>query len=209
MPRILIVDDEQHVRFLLGYAVQSLGCEADMAVNGEEALGKLHEGDYDLILLDLHMPGMDGMDVLRYLRDQHPHIPVIIVTAYGGVDKAVGAMKLGAADFIEKPFTTAEIREAVMSALSGKRTPTQAPRGYDERVALAQCLFDARDSAAAAEEARSAIALDPTRHQAFDLLAEVYEREGDVVQAETMRDVARVLRSHREERAMQPKKPED
>jgi len=110
---VLIVDDEKNIRLTLSQALEALGVETDTATNGEEALAKLKEKGFGLILLDLKMPGMDGMEVLRRVREIRPDIRVIIITAYGTIESAVEAMKLGAVDFIQKPFSPDEIRGLV------------------------------------------------------------------------------------------------
>lgn len=108
---ILVVDDEKNIRMTVSLALDSLGLPVHAAVNGEEALQKLAEEKYQLLLLDLKLPGIDGMEVLHEVRDKWPHIKVIIITAHGTIDTAVDAMKLGASDFIQKPFSPAEIRD--------------------------------------------------------------------------------------------------
>lgn len=114
---ILVVDDEKNIRFTISQSLESLGFPIQTAVNGEEALKKLEEAEFGLLLLDLKMPGMDGMEVLHRVRDRWPAIPVIIITAYGTIEFAVDAMKLGAVDFIQKPFSPKEIRELVLQVL--------------------------------------------------------------------------------------------
>jgi len=101
---ILVVDDEKNIRLTLSQSLESLGVEIRTAVNGEEALQKLQEEDFSLILLDLKMPGMGGMEVLRRVRERWSKARVIIITAHGTIESAVEAMKLGAADFIQKTF---------------------------------------------------------------------------------------------------------
>ena len=96
--RVLIVDDEKNIRFSLSKALEKLEVPVETADSGEEALGKLTQADYDLMLLDLRMPGMDGMEVLRQVSQQLPELKVIIITAYGSLDLAVEAMRLGAVD---------------------------------------------------------------------------------------------------------------
>jgi CheY-like chemotaxis protein len=114
---ILLVDDEKNIRLTLSQSLESLGMPVQTAVNGEEALQKLREGEFGLLLLDLKMPGMDGMEVLHRVRERWPTIPVIIITAHGTIESAVDAMKLGAVDFIQKPFSPKEIRELVTQVL--------------------------------------------------------------------------------------------
>jgi DNA-binding NtrC family response regulator len=114
---VLIVDDEKNIRMTIGQALESLGIEADTAVNGEEALEKIRKKSFNLILLDLKMPGMDGMDVLRQISQMCCDIKVIVITAYATVDSAVEAMRLGAADFLQKPFSPQDIRESITRVL--------------------------------------------------------------------------------------------
>ncbi|MCU0613413.1 MAG: response regulator [Candidatus Eisenbacteria bacterium] len=109
---ILVVDDEQNIRLTISRALEPLGLPVQTAVNGEEALKMLGSAGYSLVILDLRMPGMDGMAVLRRIRDGWPRTRVIIVTAHGTIDFAVEAMKLGAADFVQKPVSPAEIRRS-------------------------------------------------------------------------------------------------
>jgi DNA-binding NtrC family response regulator len=108
-PCILIVDDEKNIRLTLARAVKPLEIPVQTAVNGEEALQKLQDIHCGLVFLDLKMPGMDGMEVLRRIRKRWPTIPVAIVTGHGTIELAVEAMKLGAIDFIQKPFSPVEI----------------------------------------------------------------------------------------------------
>lgn len=110
---ILIVDDEKNIRLTLSQALTVLGIDVDMAENGKEALAKLKEKDFRLILLDLRLPGIGGMEVLRQIRKIRPETCVVIITAYGTVESATEAMKLGAWDFLKKPFVPEEIKELV------------------------------------------------------------------------------------------------
>ena len=114
---ILVVDDEKNIRMTVSRALDSLGLPVHTAVNGEEALQKLADEKYQLLLLDLKMPGMDGIEVLHEVRDKWPYIKIIIITAHGTIETAVEAMKLGASDFIQKPFSPTEIRNLTLHVL--------------------------------------------------------------------------------------------
>lgn len=109
----LVVDDEKNIRLTLSRALGSMGLEVETAGGGREALSLLEKHPFDLVLLDLKMPGMGGLDVLPRLRTLHPDLPVIILTAHGTAHTAVQAMKLGATDFVQKPFTPEEFRALV------------------------------------------------------------------------------------------------
>lgn len=119
---ILIVDDEKNIRLTLAQTLETLGVETDSAEDGNEALAKLKEKEFGLILLDLRMPGVDGMEVLRLVRESKRDIRIIIITAYGTIELAAEAMKLGAVDFIPKPFVPEEIRKMVARVLDREKT---------------------------------------------------------------------------------------
>jgi DNA-binding NtrC family response regulator len=102
---ILVVDDEKNIRLTMSQSLEVLEIPVQTAVNGEEALQKLQEGTFALVFLDLKMPGMDGMEVLRRIKSNWPKIRVVIITAHGTIQSAVEAMKLGAVDFLQKPFS--------------------------------------------------------------------------------------------------------
>ncbi len=115
--RILVVDDEATIRNSLVEALVADGYEVDAAETGEEALARTHTGEYDLLLTDLKLPGVSGLEILKALRNQGRGTPVIMMTAYGDVDTAVDAMRHGAYDFIAKPFKLSTIKNQVRGAL--------------------------------------------------------------------------------------------
>ena len=115
--RILIVDDEATIRASLEEALASEGYEVDTAEAGEEALAQCNRHEYDLLVTDLRLPGVSGLEILQALRNQGKATPVIMMTAYGDVDTAVSAMRLGAYDFIPKPFKLGDIKKQVRAAL--------------------------------------------------------------------------------------------
>jgi len=102
--RILVVDDEMVVRDSLKEWLQDEGFRVDMAESGDEALKMMGEENYNLLLLDIKMPGMDGVEVLKRSKDMRPELPVVMMTAYATVETAVEAMKIGALDYLMKPF---------------------------------------------------------------------------------------------------------
>lgn len=122
-PRILIVDDEATIRASLLEALAADGYETDAAESGEEALARCHGTAYDLLVTDLKLPGVSGLEILQALRNQGKQTPVIMMTAYGDVDTAVSAMRLGAYDFIPKPFKLTMLRKQVRAALRATADP--------------------------------------------------------------------------------------
>lgn len=181
---ILIVDDEKNICLALSQALEILEAETDTALNGEEALTKLGKKEYGLILLDLRMPGMDGIEVLRRVREIRPDIRVIILTAYGTVESAVEAMKLGAVDFIQKPFSAEEIRELVSRVIDREKLDQQKVVNYNTSVELAKKSIGDRHFEAAVEHLRKAVSMDPGRPEAFNLLGALMEVKGDLFEAQ-------------------------
>ncbi|MFP3943422.1 MAG: sigma-54-dependent transcriptional regulator, partial [Alphaproteobacteria bacterium] len=118
--RILIVDDDPVQRRLMREVVSGMGYEVREAGDGDRALDALHapeKSDIVLVLLDLRMPGTDGMTVLRTVKPRQPDLPFIVLTAQGGIDTAVNAMRAGADDFIVKPANPERIRVSIGNAL--------------------------------------------------------------------------------------------
>ena len=123
--RILIVEDDPKMRDALQYIMRKEGYGVDAVGEGESALEKLKATDYELIISDLKLPGMDGMDVLRAAKKYKPYVGVIVITAYGTIDSAVVAMKSGAEDYITKPFNIDHIRLVVKKALEKRELSTR------------------------------------------------------------------------------------
>ncbi len=120
-PRVLIVDDDAASRRLLEVRLRPLGCQISTANDGEEALAAMKRDEPALVLLDLQLPGMDGMQVLRELRKLESDVPVIVVTGHGSIETAVEAMKQGAYDFITKPIDPKHLEIVVRKALERER----------------------------------------------------------------------------------------
>ncbi|PKO26042.1 MAG: DNA-binding response regulator, partial [Betaproteobacteria bacterium HGW-Betaproteobacteria-9] len=121
LKRILAVDDEPSMRRLLEISLKQAGYQPVLAGDGREALGLLRQGGIDLVVSDLHMPGMGGLKLLETMREDGLEMPVIIVTAQGEIATAVAAMKLGASDYILRPFDLETLEIAIDRALSVSR----------------------------------------------------------------------------------------
>src|SRR5687767_14435747 len=116
-PRILLVDDEQPIQTLLSFPLQRDGYEVVQASDGREALTRFGEQQFDLVVLDLMLPKLDGLEVCRRLRAQGKTVPIIMLTAKSEeIDKVLG-LELGADDYITKPFSMREFRSRVKAAL--------------------------------------------------------------------------------------------
>src|SRR5688572_11615747 len=115
--QILVVDDEPNLRRVLSAQLVRDGYDVHTAEDGEEGLSMLREHHIDMVITDLKMPKVDGMELLRRALKLDPDMPVVIITAHGTVDNAVEALKTGAFDYITKPFDQAEVRTIVKKAL--------------------------------------------------------------------------------------------
>ena len=124
--RTLIIDDEEFVRLVVEQALREEGCDTRTACGGQEGLDLLRTGDFDCVITDLRMPGVDGRAVLRWVKDQQPDVDVIVLTGHGDVKDAVAAIKDGAWDFLIKdtPFDGT----AVTAALAKLRTVRELRR---------------------------------------------------------------------------------
>jgi DNA-binding NtrC family response regulator len=120
-PRLLVVDDEQLIRWSLEQTLASGGYDVSSVSLGEAALSAVREDPPDVILLDLKLPDVDGLQVLRHLKELNPHIQVLIMTAYADVGTAVEAMKLGAYDYLPKPIDFENLAVTIRNALEASQ----------------------------------------------------------------------------------------
>ncbi len=118
--KILVVDDEEIVCLSCRRILTEAGYEAHTRLSGPEGLSLLAEEPCDLAIIDLKMPGMDGMELLHAIKRDHPHLPVIMITGYSTVESAVEAMKAGACDYLPKPFTPTQVEMIVRKALDNR-----------------------------------------------------------------------------------------
>ncbi len=128
---ILIVDDEEVVRLSHLRSLQGADCNARAAEDGRQALQVMEQDPFDVVLLDLRMPGLDGMDVLKTIKQRWPKSEVVIITGYPCIESAKEALRLGAFDYLAKPLGPAEIVKAARNAINQKRWALHSER--DER----------------------------------------------------------------------------
>jgi DNA-binding NtrC family response regulator len=115
--RILIIDDEAAIRESLETLLSLEGYAVELALDGEEGLDRIEQNSYDLVLLDLALPGKNGLEVLQILRESQPALPVIMITAYGKVDNVVDAIRTGAQNFVQKPWDNEKLLADIRSAI--------------------------------------------------------------------------------------------
>ncbi len=115
--KILIIEDTRTMAELYAKYLSTEGRSADIANTGQAGLAMIKQSQYSAIVLDLNLPDMDGIEILKHLHTTYPSIPVVVVTAYGSIGAAADAMKFGAFDFIMKPFPSARLNATVKVAL--------------------------------------------------------------------------------------------
>ncbi|MBI4334382.1 MAG: response regulator [Chloroflexi bacterium] len=130
--KILVVDDEEMVRKLLQTTLRQAGYEVATAEDGNKALNEVSSGGANVIILDIKMPGLSGMEVLRRLTAHWPAYCVIMITAIADIETAVEAMKLGAYDYMTKPFDLSRVNQKVQNAISKWRSDKQEKDRYVE-----------------------------------------------------------------------------
>ena len=119
--RLLVVDDEASMRELLQILLSKEGYEVDLATSGEEAIDLYHKQEPDVVITDVKMPGMSGLDLIREIRALNPLAAIIAITAYASADDAVRAMREGAYDYISKPFQVEDLRSVIRNALDARK----------------------------------------------------------------------------------------
>ena len=134
-PHILLIDDEKIALSNLSHVLEREGYQVTACMDGESGLAEMQTTEFDLVLTDLRMPGINGMDVLHHIHETTPEVPVIMITGHASLDSAVEAIKAGAYHYITKPFRLAEAREVVRAALELrriKRENTQLKRHIED-----------------------------------------------------------------------------
>ena len=125
-PRVLCVDDEPVILQILRRLLEVQGFEAVICNKPQDAVASFGDGDFDVVITDIHMPGMDGMALMRALRERQPDLPVVVVTGHGTVDTAIQALREGATGMLVKPFTGAELLAEVRRALGSAQMRYEA-----------------------------------------------------------------------------------
>jgi DNA-binding NtrC family response regulator len=116
--RILVVDDEEALRTVLGSELSGEGYEVDTASDGDEAISMVQNKKFDLLLLDIRMPKLDGFEVLKFVKKNFPAIKVIMLTGFADLKNAIESKKLGAEDFVSKPYDLVDLLTTIERVLS-------------------------------------------------------------------------------------------
>ncbi|HET7507351.1 MAG TPA: response regulator transcription factor [Solirubrobacterales bacterium] len=139
--RILLVDDEQSIQTLLSYPLRKDGYHVTSALDGTEALRRFEEGRFDLVILDLMLPRMGGVEVCRQLRSRS-QVPIIMLTAKGSETDKVAGLEVGADDYITKPFSMREFRSRVKAALRRSRMAGESAAEADGAIETGELTID-------------------------------------------------------------------
>ncbi|RJR29896.1 MAG: sigma-54-dependent Fis family transcriptional regulator [Desulfobacteraceae bacterium] len=153
IPKIVVVDDDLRMRQLIGDLLAQEGIEAIITADSVEAAGMIAAQKLDIVITDLKIPYMDGLSLLQHAKDVDPDIVVIVITGYGTVDSAIKAMKLGAYDYVQKPFEPDELMMIIHRALQHVRLVTENKRllnevesyRYDELIGTSKAINEIKD----------------------------------------------------------------
>jgi YesN/AraC family two-component response regulator len=185
--KVLIVDDEKNIRLTLKTALSKAGYEVETAVNGEDGLTKLKEEEIPVVLLDMKMPGMDGIQFLKEVTDKDIATKVIMITGYSSVETAVETLKLGAVDYLRKPFKPEEIISIVEDVFERHEIENSEKEveSFDDYIMLAKNAINKRDFSKAKEMLQEATSLNSEKPEPFNFLGIIYEMQHK--QAEAMK----------------------
>jgi DNA-binding NtrC family response regulator len=178
--RVLVVDDDENLRRVTQVQLEQAGFRATTAADGAEALGILQKSVPDLVITDLKMPGISGMDLLRRIRSDYPDVPVVMLTAFGTVESAVEAMKAGAYDYLTKPVHPDELELVARRSLEhlqlleenrALRSSLDAKYGFENIIGRSNSLLYVLDMAARAAQTDATVLIHGETGTGKELLA--------------------------------------
>ncbi len=190
--RILIIDDEEHIRRMMRLTLEAAGYEVGEARDGTEGLRVFGDGaEWSLVVLDQRMPGLDGLETLRELKNKNAGARVVMATAYASIELAVDAMKLGATDFVRKPMTPEVFRNAVSAALSKSPVETRVPtQPLIQTVTMnGFTILDDTEALILEPQQRRFVVVNPEGEQ-HEVLIEIHDEAFEYVQRMTGRQLA-------------------
>ena len=147
--KILVVDDNEVVRRSFLRSLAGAQCKVEAAWNGEEALHAMERQAFDVVLLDLRMPGMDGMEVLKVIKDKWPETEVVVITGYACVESAKEAVRLGACNYLAKPVGPVDVINAANDAVTQKKWTLHRDRASHEASTVPRTASGERTGSAA------------------------------------------------------------
>lgn len=178
MKKILIVDDEKNIRVALKQCFKGENYKVEMVNDGYEAIDKLKHEKFDIILMDYQMPNKNGLEVLKTLRENNMETKAIIMTAYGTVDIAVDSMKLGAVDFIRKPFTIDKIKYVVNEFINNDINFIIGEKSIKQTLNDAREFIKIGNLEKAAQYLKTVLIRDASNPETQNLLGVIEEKKG-------------------------------
>jgi DNA-binding NtrC family response regulator len=176
---LLIVEDEINIAKTIQATFANSGYRTELCYDGETAWTKISSEPWDIIFLDIKLPGLDGMEILKRIHDNNIKTNVVMITAFGSVEFAVQAMKYGAVDFFQKPFEPQTLRNIVRQIEDRGKIDEHSVTEYNEYIELAKLQIKEREYHKAQTTIRKALALKADSAEAYNLLGAVYEILGD------------------------------
>lgn len=183
--KILVIDDEKNIRLTLNKCLEE-DYKVVTAVNGEDGLDKFSQEEFEVVLLDMKLPGIDGLEVLEKIKTEAPATKVIMITGFGSVETAVETMKLGAVDYLRKPFTPEEIRDIVSQVINRQQeeVESEALDSYDDYLSYAKSLISQQKFEAAQDYLEEALSCDTSQPEPFNLLGIILELQDKSTEAQ-------------------------
>jgi DNA-binding response OmpR family regulator len=185
--KILVVDDEKNIRLTVQHSLIAANYDVETASNGAEGLEKFKAGHYDLILMDLRMPQINGIEMLREIKARDKHAAAIVITAYLTIDTLLEAFSLGVSDYIRKPFSPNDVRETVRRVLAREtisEATVETKRDPAGMLELARRVLGDNDIDSAIEYARKSIGANPNNPDAHAFLGILLHLQDHSDQAE-------------------------
>ncbi len=179
--RALIVDDEKNITFVIQAMLERAGFETIVFNDSSEALEAIASEDIDVVVTDLYMPGIGGMEILDYCQKHHPQLPIVVITAYGTVESAVSALKRGAFDFVTKPFDQAELLNVVQKAVSTYQQRQKEPIILFSNSANPPSAATSAISAQVAPAISTIIGSSPQMYEVFKVISKIAQSPSTVL----------------------------
>ena len=194
--KILVVDDEKNIQFVITKCLEEAQYSVVPVSDGESALEAIEKESFALVILDIKLPDIDGLQVLQKIKELLPEQRVMMITAHGTIETAVEAMKRGAVDYLQKPFTPEDLRVAVSHNINKLVTvQMEANETFDSYISQGRRFLEQKQLDKALVVIRNAIQLESERPEPFNLLGIFGELRGNVKAANRMYRVALALDS--------------
>jgi DNA-binding response OmpR family regulator len=198
MKNILIIDDKKNIRTMVKKCLDLEGYTVDTADNGYDGIKLYSENKYDLVMLDIRMPELSGTEVLKIMKSINSNIPVIIITAFATVKNAVECIKLGAIDYLRKPFTPERIREIVTKILNRRELKESDLGDYSSLLEYSKKCINEGNFDVAINCLKKTIDVNVKDGEPFHILGVIYEMKEDYSNAYKYYNIAYQLEPNSE-----------